>query len=64
MKIIAIAIVLEPNEDEKARGMEKTALSRNEEKLWSTNRIDGMYPYEVKLAGMLQDIISKFNGGQ
>lgn len=64
MKIGCIVITLEPNEAEAEKNMAKVAISRNENKIWNSSREDGgLYPYEIKLAGLIQELIGKWNSG-
>lgn len=64
MKIHSIVVILEPNEEEAERNIAKVAISRNQDKIWNSSREDGgLYPHEIRLAGAIQDLISKFNGG-
>jgi hypothetical protein len=65
MKINEISIIMEPNELEIQQGKAAVGLYRNKDKIWNVienGSIRGLFPYEVKLANMIQeDIIQKFN---
>lgn len=64
MKIGSISILLIPSQDEIDKlNATKIALHRNEDRLWSVSNQEGLLPYQVRLANELQELISKFNGG-
>jgi len=64
MKITCIAVHIEPNEHEKEKGQVTRVIGRTEDKLWDSVGSGGLFPYEIKLANDIQDLIAKFNGNQ
>lgn len=58
MKITKISITIEPNSTEAANGMTTRVLERGSDKRWvSVNDPDGFFPFEIKLATKLQEVI-------
>lgn len=66
MKITSLKIYLEPKENQ--QDVVACCLVRDERKLWRVTNPDnterGLYSGEIRLAGLLQEVIEKFNSGQ
>jgi len=59
LKITQISVTVEPNSYEKEHGIERRILARHSDGTWYTSS-GGFYPYETKLATLIQEIVYKF----
>ena len=57
MKITKLSITLEPS---MAENSVTRVLTRDENKQW-TSSLEGLFPSEIRLINLIQDVISKYN---